>query len=238
VGPERLATGGLLGVAALTAAWATLHPRSTVFGPVVWRGPPDSPRVALTFDDGPHPGSTERIAEILTREGVPGTFFCVGKCIERFPGIARALHRAGHELENHSFSHGTGRHLFQVGLLQADLQRCQDALVGICSVPPRYYRPAVGIRNPVVHQAARELGLQVVTWTSAARDGLFALSGRRATRLGARAGPGSILALHDGTLSDRRGLREHTVQHLPQLLRELKARGLEVVRLDRLLRPA
>ncbi len=239
--PEAFVGSGLLalgGLAALTGTWAVFHPRSTVFGPVVWRGPRDRPRAALTFDDGPHPEYTERIGEILAREGVPATFFCVGRCIERHPRIARELHRAGHALQNHSFSHGTGRHLFHTDLLRADLQRCQDALVGIGSDPPRYYRPAVGIRNPVVHRAAREVGLEVVTWTHSARDGLFALNGRRAERLAARAEPGSILALHDGALSARLTLREQTVRHLPELLRTLKQRGLELVRLDQLLTPA
>ncbi|MGZ6071684.1 MAG: polysaccharide deacetylase family protein, partial [Myxococcaceae bacterium] len=139
---------------------------------------------------------------------------------------------------NHSFSHDTGRHLFQADLLRADLQRCQDTLVGIGAAPPRYFRPAVGIRNPVVHRAAREVGLEVVTWTHSARDGLFALNGRRAERLAARAVPGSILALHDGALSARSTLREQTVRHLPGLLRALKRRGLQMVTLDQLLTPA
>lgn len=229
---------GLGGLAALTATWAVFHPRSTVFGPVRWRGPRDRPRAALTFDDGPHPEYTERIAAILAREGVPATFFCVGRCIEQNPRLARELHRAGHELENHSFSHDTGRHLFHADLLRADLQRCQDALVGIGSAPPRYYRPAVGVRNPVVHRAAREVGLEVVTWTHSARDGLVALNGRRAERLAARAEPGSILALHDGALSPRRTLPERTVRHLPGLLRTLKRQGLQLVTLDQLLRPS
>jgi peptidoglycan/xylan/chitin deacetylase (PgdA/CDA1 family) len=135
-------------------------------------------------------------------------------------------------------SRTTRRHLFRTDLLRADLQRCQDALVGVGSAPARYYRPAVGIRNPVVHRAAREVGLEVVTWTHSARDGLFALNGRRAERLAARAGPGSILALHDGTLSARLTLREQTVRHLPELLRTLKRQGLQLVTLDQLLTPS
>jgi hypothetical protein len=57
-------------------------------------------------------------------------------------------------------------------------------------------------------------------------------------RLAAGVEGGAILALHDGTLSDRSSLREGTVRHLPTLLRELKARGFALVTLERLLRPA
>src|SRR5262249_43281735 len=206
--PEAAVTTGALGV----LAWGLFHPRATLFGPVLWRGPGARAAVALTFDDGPHPEYTPRIAEILSKEGAPATFFCVGQRVERHPELATALHRAGHGLENHSFSHGTGRDLFQTERLRTDLELCQEVIASITSKVPRYYRPAVGIRNPVVHRAARALGLQVVTWTQAARDGTFAFGARGARRMARRATPGSILALHDGSFAERSALREGTVR--------------------------
>jgi peptidoglycan/xylan/chitin deacetylase (PgdA/CDA1 family) len=193
--------------------------------------------VALTFDDGPHPEYTARIAEILSGKRARATFFCIGRRVERNLGLATALHRDGHALENHTFSHGTGRDLFDTGRLRRDLELCQEAITGITSQPPRYYRPAVGIRNPVVHSAARAVGLEVVTWTHAARDGLFVLDARRARRMGNHATPGSILALHDGSSSERSPLREQTVRNLPELLRRLSDRGLRLVTLRELLSP-
>ena len=239
--PEAAVTTGVLGflgTGLVGVGWGLFHPRATVFGPVLWRGPGDRAAVALTFDDGPHPEYTARIAEILSKEGAWATFFCVGQRVERYPGLATALHRAGHGLENHSFSHGTGRDLFQAERLRTDLQRCQEVIVGITSKVPRYYRPAVGIRNPVVHRAARAVGLQVVTWTQAARDGAFALDARRARRMGSRATAGSILALHDGSSAARSPLREETVRNLPELLRRLKDRGLRSSTLAELLTAA
>jgi peptidoglycan/xylan/chitin deacetylase (PgdA/CDA1 family) len=228
----------VLGLAGVGFGWGLFHPRATLFGPVLWRGPGDRPAVALTFDDGPHPEYTSRIAEILSKEGARSTFFCVGQRVERHPALATALHRAGHALENHSFSHGTGRDLFLTGRLRRDLELCQKVIAGITSKTPRYYRPAVGIRNPVVHRAARAVGLQLVTWTLAARDGALALDPRRAGRMARRAGPGSILALHDGTSAERSALRERTVRNLPELLHRLKDRGLRFVTLPELLTSA
>ncbi len=239
--PEAAVTTGalgLLGTGLVGVGWGLLHPRATLFGPVLWRGPGDRAAVALTFDDGPHPEYTARIAEILSKESAPATFFCVGQRVERHPGLAAALHRAGHGLENHSFSHGTGRDLFQTERLRIDLELCQEVIVSITSKAPRYYRPAVGIRNPVVHRAARAVRLQVVTWTQAARDGAFAFDGRRARRMGRRATPGSILALHDGSSAERSALREGTVRNLPELLRCLKDRGLRFLTLAELLTAA
>ena len=239
--PEAAANScvlGLIGTGLVGVSWGLFHPRATLFGPVLWRGPGDRAAVALTFDDGPHPEYTARIAERLSKEGARATFFCIGRRIERHPELATALHRAGHGLENHTFSHGTGRDLFWTERLRTDLQRCQEVIAGITSKVPRYYRPAVGIRNPVVHRAARAVGLQVVTWTQAARDGAFALDARRVRRMGSRATAGSILALHDGSSAARSRLREETVRNLPELLRRLKDRGLRSSTLAELLTAA
>src|SRR5437870_7385283 len=62
-------------------------------------------RIALTFDDGPDPRWTPRIAAILRREHVPATFFVIGSQAARNPGIVRLLVRDGDELGNHTFTH-------------------------------------------------------------------------------------------------------------------------------------
>src|SRR5438445_12108646 len=67
--------------------------------------PPPGRRVALTFDDGPDPRWTPKIAAILHREHVHATFFVIGSQAARNPGIVRTLVRDGDELGNHTFTH-------------------------------------------------------------------------------------------------------------------------------------
>jgi peptidoglycan-N-acetylglucosamine deacetylase len=227
-----LSAGGLLAA----TVFGVFHPRANLFGPTVWRGPATRTEVALTFDDGPDPRHTTRIAEILDAHQARATFFCIGRQLDLHPSIARSLHTSGHQLENHTYSHGTGLDLFSTARLQRDLQRCQDVLASVTGSPPTYFRPAVGIRNPPVHAAARALGLTVVSWTHAARDGLFALTPSRALALAERADAGSILALHDGQRGENPTLREQTVLQLPALLMRLRQRGFALVTLAELLR--
>ncbi|MBL8957433.1 MAG: polysaccharide deacetylase family protein, partial [Myxococcaceae bacterium] len=163
-----------------------------------------------------------------TKAGAKATFFCVGRFLEEHPEVARELIAQGHELANHTFTHGMGSHLFVESKLRADLERCKTTLAKL-GAPSTLYRPAVGIRNPVVHRAAKALGLTVVTWADAARDGAFPFTERRAKELGARAKAGDILTLHDGALHGGQVFkREQTVRHLPTLLGVLKARGFEL----------
>ena len=44
-------------------------------------------KIALTFDDGPHPVYTPIILDILKEYGVRGTFFIIGENAERYPEL-------------------------------------------------------------------------------------------------------------------------------------------------------
>lgn len=61
---------------------------------------------ALTFDDGPHPGCTPRVLDLLALHGIRATFFLVGKNItsRTFPLVQRML-REGHAIGSHSYNH-------------------------------------------------------------------------------------------------------------------------------------
>ena len=65
----------------------------------------EKPRVALTFDDGPHPRYTKEILAILAQYGVSATFFAVGENAKAHPELIRAEIEAGHEVGNHTYSH-------------------------------------------------------------------------------------------------------------------------------------
>lgn len=61
--------------------------------------------VALTFDDGPRAGTTDRVLDILRAEGTRATFFLIGRNAAAQPGLCRRIVAEGHTLAHHSFSH-------------------------------------------------------------------------------------------------------------------------------------
>ncbi len=224
-----------VGAAAVALGYASVNPRSSFFGPVIWKGPSSANAVALSFDDGPHPRFTPKVMVELAKRNAHATFFCVGREVDAYPALAREVLAAGHQLGNHTYSHGLGADLFSERRLTEDLRRCQDSLAKVIGAAPRYYRPAVGVRNPAVHAAARNLGLTVVTWTHAARDGAWPLSNRRARTLGNATRAGDIVTLHDGTIRVPDSRREGTLAHLPALLDLVCGAGFRLVTLDALL---
>ena len=61
--------------------------------------------VCLTFDDGPQPGSTDQILQVLEKFGAKATFFMLGKNVAKFPDLARRVLDSGHEVGEHSYRH-------------------------------------------------------------------------------------------------------------------------------------
>ena len=63
------------------------------------------PRVALTFDDGPHPVYTPELLDGLKERQAKATFFVVGKNIEGHEDIIRRMDEEGHLIGNHTYDH-------------------------------------------------------------------------------------------------------------------------------------
>ena len=64
--------------------------------------------LCLTFDDGPDPGSTLNLIEILGRKGIPAIFFCNGMAAEKYPSLMEAIRLGGHLIGNHGYKHLNG----------------------------------------------------------------------------------------------------------------------------------
>jgi peptidoglycan/xylan/chitin deacetylase (PgdA/CDA1 family) len=64
-------------------------------------------RVTLTFDNGPTPGITERVIEILDRQNIRTTFFVIGRNLDDAAAafLTQKAHAAGHWIGNHTFTH-------------------------------------------------------------------------------------------------------------------------------------
>ena len=64
--------------------------------------------VYLTFDDGPTPGVTTWVLEQLRQVEAKGTFFCLGKNVEKNPDLYKKIIEEGHAVGNHTYSHLKG----------------------------------------------------------------------------------------------------------------------------------
>ncbi len=74
----------------------------------VWRFSNKEPVIYLTFDDGPHPDTTNQILQTLEQYNAKATFFCTGKQIELYPELFNSIKHNGHKVGNHTYQHSNG----------------------------------------------------------------------------------------------------------------------------------
>jgi cellulose synthase/poly-beta-1,6-N-acetylglucosamine synthase-like glycosyltransferase/peptidoglycan/xylan/chitin deacetylase (PgdA/CDA1 family) len=182
--------------------------------------------IALTFDDGPDPVWTPRIAQTLRHHGVQATFFVVGAQVARYPWIARDLASNGNELAIHSFTHPRMDALprWQQELEYSQTQAAIVNATGRTSVLQRlpYSSRADAIDNatwPLIRAAGR-LGYLTIMTDADSRDweppGVDAIV-RAATPAGDK---GAIVLLHDAG-----GDRRQTIAALNAYIPLMKQRG-------------
>jgi peptidoglycan/xylan/chitin deacetylase (PgdA/CDA1 family) len=221
-----------LAMAAASLYYATYSVRSQWLGPTYWRGRRDRNAVALTFDDGPSP-DTDRVLDVLAEHRISATFFMVGREVESFPGIAQRVFAEGHEVGNHSYSHPL--YLFQQGSeTRHQVKRTQDVITETIGVTPILARPPYGVRTLAYFGATRALGLHTVQWDVAGFDWKRHSPTQIADNVLRKVRAGSIILLHDGDSSRKRG-RKNTVEALPLIIKGLRDRDLQIAPLSQLL---
>lgn len=158
---------------------------------------PLSARIALTFDDGPHPEHTPRVLDRLAEAGVRATFFVIGREAERRPELVRRIHADGHVLGNHSYSHGEpGKTAPSVFLDEID--RTRSLLEDLLGEPCCLVRPPKGALTVRKLWGLWRRGQTVVLWNVDPRD--YRMHSAADVRLWcARYEPhaGDIVLLHD-----------------------------------------
>lgn len=226
----------------LTAAGA--FPRSSWLGPSrthfeLGQGEPgreiDPGEVVLTFDDGPDPEVTPRLAELLRSRGARASFFCIGQRVEAHPEIVRELVADGHRVENHTHRHS---HRFSITLypeLLREIGRAQSVITEVTGRAPAWFRAPAGMRNPFVEPVLARLGLHLVAWTRRGYDTVDPRPSKVLSRLVRGLAPGDVLLLHDG--NGARGSGVHgsdgpaVLETTRRLLDVLDRRGLRAVAL-------
>ncbi len=240
MGSQDLLTGLGIAFAVGVVLWAILWRNSSILYPTFVHGDRTKNRVALTFDDGPHPEYTARTLDILAAHGAKATFFCLGGLVEQYPEIVRRIHAEGHLVANHGFDHSLSDFFRPPAAAHRSLMKSGSIIQGITGYFPRFYRPPVGIKTPPRVLSAYQLGLTWAGWSRHAMDGgARTFSHAKAEKLAVSVKPGDVVLLHDGSIATNGKLLSTSAaaageyaQALEALVAGLQGRGVELVRLD------
>jgi peptidoglycan/xylan/chitin deacetylase (PgdA/CDA1 family) len=221
-------------VALLIAYGLFMLPQSQVFGRYPYRVAQPDRVVALTFDDGPNEPYTSEIADFLESRGIRGTFFQVGRCVERYPAATDRIAAAGHVIGNHSLTHRFTTYL-RPGAFRREVDRTQDVLRERLGRTPALARTPWLWRQPALLRMLRQRRLEPVSGVFCHPLEVFHRDGAAmARRAIAQTRPGTILIFHDG-FDGRVGDRTQTVRAVRLTVDGLLERGYRFVTVDELL---
>lgn len=176
------------------------------------------PRILLTFDDGPTPGITEKVLDVLDAAGVSACFFMSGIQVEQHPEIAREILHRGHIAGSHGYQHLDAWKSLP-WRWTADMHKGHQVIESILQQRVHYFRPPYGHVIPGVSRIPAST--QVVLWDVMPGDfeaGVSAEVLLHRTLHAVQAG--SILVLHDGMKHGHKML-----EALPGILEGLQQAG-------------
>jgi cellulose synthase/poly-beta-1,6-N-acetylglucosamine synthase-like glycosyltransferase/peptidoglycan/xylan/chitin deacetylase (PgdA/CDA1 family)/spore germination protein YaaH len=198
-------------------------------------------KIALTFDDGPDPVWTPKILDILKAENVKATFFVLGENGQENPGLLKRIVDEGHTIGNHSFTHPN---LGEVPdrVTDLELNATQRLIESVTGRSTRLFRaPYFGDAEP---RTPDEVGPTVIAqnlgyisvglhldpddWKLTNDDGTPHTSDQmmnevlEQVKITDPEERGNVILMHDSG-----GDRSATVEMLPKLIDELRARGFQ-----------
>mgnify|MGYP000901422355 CR=1 FL=1 len=101
------------------------------------------PRVALTFDDGPHRIYTKNLLDGLRERGVKATFFVVGENIPGNEDLIRQMEADGHLIGNHTYNHVQLDKISKEAAKE-EIETTNQKIFEITGVYPAWLRPPYG----------------------------------------------------------------------------------------------
>ena len=179
--------------------------------------------VALTFDDGPNPATTNQALDTLSKYGIKATFFVLGKNVSGNEDILKRMKADGHVIGNHSWSHPV---LSKLSLDEAKKQitDTEDALTKVLGSSSKLMRPPYGA---ITDDIRNSLDLSFIMWDVDSLDWKSKNEASILTEIQRQVRNGSIILMHD--------IHAETVNALPKIIDYLKEQGYHFVTVPEML---
>ncbi len=192
---------------------------------------PDGEKViALTFDDGPWPETTESILATLKQEKIKATFYMIGQPLKSWPELGKKVLADGHAIANHTLHHWY--HKMSPLVAQREIEDTQKIIKEVLNVETAYFRPPGGVLTNGLVAYAQKKGQSVNMWSVDSNDSHPKRPSPEAMlkTILAQATPGGIVLMHDGG-----GNHGNTAKAVPQIIAKLREQGYRFVTVPELL---
>ncbi len=183
-------------------------------------------KIAISFDCAWGVEYTDKLLDIMEKNGVRCTFFAVQFWVEKYPEYAEKIVNAGHELGTHSRTHSYMSKLSKTEI-RDELQTSVAAIEKATGQKTNLFRAPYGDYDNLLIDTAKDMGLYTIQWDVDSLDWKNLSAQEIALRVVNGAKNGSIILCHNNGL--------HTAESLPMIFSTLKNRGFEFVPIGELI---
>lgn len=173
------------------------------FNKYIWSITTEKMELYLTFDDGPIPKVTEWVLDILLKENIKATFFCIGDNIRKHPEIFQRIINEGHTIGNHSFHHLNGWKNPTIKYID-DIEKTNEEIALRLKKNNLLFRPPYGKIKKKQAQRLFEKGYKIIMWDLLSYDFEPNLNLKKCLKiLDKKVKPGSIIVFHDSIKAEK-----------------------------------
>ena len=180
-------------------------------------------RIALTFDDGPHPEITKQILTLLEKYDAKATFFMIGSRAQYYPGIVREVRDNGHEIGNHTWTHPVLTKISPADI-EKEYTSTEEAIFHAIGEYSTVFRPPYGAINDEVRNA---IPCKSVNWTIDTLDWKYHDSEKLFPMVKEALHNNAIVLMHD--------IHQSTADGLEPVLAYLQKEGYEFLTVSEIL---
>lgn len=186
-------------------------------------------KIALTFDDGPHPRNTPEILKILDKYGVKATFFVIGINAKNYPEALSMVIDGGHEIGNHTYSHQVLKNLSK-DAISKEIIDTEMEISKQNEFTTTLIRPPCGFYDENLVGLANENNYKVVLWSIDTHDWAHASVESIVTSINNKVKGGDIILFHDYISGEN-----NTPKALQVIIPKLLSQGYKFVTVSELL---
>ncbi|HBH06268.1 MAG TPA: polysaccharide deacetylase family protein [Flavobacteriales bacterium] len=186
-----------------------------IYSSYYWRIPTNEREVFITFDDGPVPGVTPHVLDILDHFGAKATFFEVGENVAKYPGIHELILHKGHHVGNHTQNHLKGWNT-------PTFKYTKNALECRNYVQSSLFRPPYGKMTRLQAKSLKSK-FNIIMWDLLSMDYSPSFDAEESfSSIRKYWRPGSIIVFHDSLKA-----QANVISLLAKVLEWMKAEGIQ-----------
>ncbi|MDR0899643.1 MAG: polysaccharide deacetylase family protein [Lactobacillaceae bacterium] len=173
-------------------------------------------RIALTFDDGPHAGTSDEILDTLKEFDAKSTWFVIGENVLKYPELSQRISDEGHEIGNHTFTHPSLTSLSSQEILEQVSKTDRAIKDTIGGIEASFVRPPMGDYNDYVEEI---IDRPLILWSVDSLDWEYKDATKIRNAIVGNVDDGDIVLMHAWVHS--------TSEVLGDILSSLKDEGFE-----------